>query len=53
MSERVENKQVAPAILKALDLEPEKLEAVRKEHTRMLPALDLKENENNNDKQKD
>ena len=53
VSERVDNRQVAPAILRALDLDPEKLEAVRKEHTRMLPGLDLKENENNNDKQKD
>jgi len=37
----VENKQVAPTILKALGLEPEKLQAVRLEHTRVLPGLDL------------
>jgi arylsulfatase A-like enzyme len=31
--------QVAPSILKALDLEPEKLDAVRKEHISVLPFL--------------
>jgi hypothetical protein len=36
----VENKQVAPTILKALGLAPEKLQAVRMEHTRVLPGLD-------------
>ena len=39
----VENKQVAPTILKALGLEPEKLEAVRKEGTRVLPGLGLED----------
>jgi hypothetical protein len=39
----VENKQVAPTILRALGLEPEKLEAVRKEGTRVLPGLELED----------
>ena len=39
VKDRVENKQVAPTILKALGLEPEELEAVRDEHTRSLPGL--------------
>jgi len=39
----VENKQVAPTILKALGLEPQRLEAVRKEGTRVLPGLDLED----------
>jgi hypothetical protein len=43
VDDRVENKQVAPTILKALGLEPEKLEAVRKEGTRALPGLELKD----------
>jgi arylsulfatase A-like enzyme len=43
VDERVENKQVAPTILKALGLEPEKLEAVRNEGTRALPGLELKD----------
>jgi hypothetical protein len=34
-------KQVAPTILRALGLDPEALEAVRKEHTPVLPALGL------------
>ncbi|MFL5308210.1 MAG: alkaline phosphatase family protein, partial [Polyangia bacterium] len=34
-------KQVAPTILRALDLDPEALEAVRKEHTQVLPGLPL------------
>jgi len=42
VSDRVENKQVAPTILTALGLEPERLEAVRgEEHTRVLPDLGL------------
>jgi hypothetical protein len=36
---RVFTTQVAPTILEALGLEPEALEAVRKEHTRVLPGL--------------
>jgi arylsulfatase A-like enzyme len=43
VDERVDNKQVAPTILKALGLEPEKLEAVRNEGTRALPGLELKD----------
>lgn len=43
VDDRVENKQVAPTILKALGLEPEKLEAVRNEGTRALPGLELKD----------
>ena len=39
----VENKQVAPTILKALGLEPQRLEAVRNEGTRALPGLDLED----------
>ena len=43
VDDRVENRQVAPTILKALGLEPEQLEAVRgEEHTRALPGLDLR-----------
>ena len=41
--EHVENRQVAPTILKALGLEPEELEAVRGEdHTRLLPGVRLR-----------
>jgi len=40
---RVLTTQVAPTILEALGLEPDALEAVRKEHTRALPGLDLGE----------
>jgi arylsulfatase A-like enzyme len=44
VDDRVENRQVAPTILKALGLEPEQLEAVRgEEHTRRLPGLSLKD----------
>jgi hypothetical protein len=35
----VETKQVAPTILKALGLDPDKLKAVRKEFTSVLPGL--------------
>jgi arylsulfatase A-like enzyme len=42
VDDKVDNKQVAPTILKALDLEPGQLEAVRAEHTRTLPGLDSK-----------
>jgi len=31
--------QIAPTILKALELDPEELKAVQKEHTRILPGL--------------
>jgi hypothetical protein len=34
-------KQVAPTILRALGLDPERLQAVAKEHTPLLPALGL------------
>ncbi len=37
----VTNAQVAPTILRALGLEPQRLEAVRREGTRVLPGLDL------------
>jgi len=36
---RVETKQVAPTIIKALGLEPSMLDAVRKEGTTVLPGL--------------
>jgi Type I phosphodiesterase / nucleotide pyrophosphatase len=36
---RVETTQIAPTILKALGLDPQALEAVRMENTRMLPGL--------------
>ena len=39
--EVVRTKQVAPTILDALDLDPRLLEAVRREHTEVLPDLDL------------
>jgi Type I phosphodiesterase / nucleotide pyrophosphatase len=39
VSDRVENKQVAPTILKALGLDADELDAVRDEHTRSLPGL--------------
>ena len=34
-------KQVAPTILRALDLDPDALEAVATEHTKVLPGLEL------------
>jgi hypothetical protein len=37
----VETMQVAPTILKALGLDPYKLQAVAKERTQVLPGLDL------------
>ena len=37
----VQTKQVAPTILKALDLDPQSLKAVRMEHTPVLPGLSL------------
>lgn len=37
---RVENKQVAPTILRALGLDAEKLKGARAEHTKALPGLD-------------
>jgi len=44
VGDRVENKQVAPTILTALGLEPERLETVRgEEHTRGLPDFGLKD----------
>jgi hypothetical protein len=42
VSQQVANQQVAPTILKALGLEPDELEAVRKERTEVLPGLDFK-----------
>ncbi len=41
VSQHVWTKQVAPTILRALDLDPEALEAVRKEGTTSLPGLGL------------
>jgi hypothetical protein len=35
----VRSKQVAPTIIRALGLDPEELDAVRIEHTRVLPDL--------------
>src|SRR5579872_2423382 len=37
----VETAQIAPTILKALDLDPNALQGVQKEHTQVLPGLDL------------
>jgi arylsulfatase A-like enzyme len=37
----VETAQIAPTILEALGLDPEKLTAVQKEGTQVLPGLDL------------
>jgi hypothetical protein len=37
----VETAQIAPTILVALGLDPEKLTAVQKEGTQVLPGLDL------------
>ena len=37
----VETMQVAPTILKALGLDPEKLQAVQKERTQVLPGIDF------------
>jgi hypothetical protein len=39
----VETRQVAPTILKILGLDPNKLDAVRKEGTRVLPGLDFED----------
>ncbi len=41
ISKRVTTTQVAPTILRALDLDPDALEAVRKEGTKSLPGLKL------------
>jgi predicted AlkP superfamily pyrophosphatase or phosphodiesterase len=41
IGKHVTTTQVAPTILRALDLDPDALEAVRKEHTRSLPGLHL------------
>jgi hypothetical protein len=41
ISRHVTTTQVAPTILRALDLDPSALEAVRKEHTTTLPGLKL------------
>ncbi len=35
----VQTTQIAPTILEALDLDPEALKAVQKEHTPSLPGL--------------
>ena len=37
----METAQIAPTILEALGLDPEKLTAVQKEGTQVLPGLDL------------
>jgi hypothetical protein len=39
----VANQQVAPTILKSLGLNPQHLKAVRMEHTRVLPGLELED----------
>lgn len=39
----VANRQVAPTILKSLGLNPKDLQAVRMEHTRVLPGLDFED----------
>lgn len=41
VSAPVANKQVAPTILKVLGLEPDELDAVRKEGTKVLPGLEF------------
>jgi hypothetical protein len=41
ITDHVWTKQVAPTILRALDLAPDALQAVVKEHTRVLPGLTL------------
>jgi phosphoglycerol transferase MdoB-like AlkP superfamily enzyme len=38
-SRRVETTQVAPTVLKLLGLNPSELQAVQKEHTRVLPGV--------------
>jgi hypothetical protein len=38
-SRRVETTQVAPTVLKLLGLNPSDLQAVQKEHTRVLPGV--------------
>jgi len=40
VDDRVENKQVAPTILRALGLDADKLTGARAEHTHALPAFD-------------
>jgi len=39
----VANRQVAPTILRSLGLNPQDLQAVRMEHTRVLPGLDFED----------
>jgi len=41
INEHVWTKQVAPTILRSLDLDTDALQAVVKEHTRLLPGLKL------------
>jgi len=41
VTSHVWTKQVAPTILRALDIDPEELQAVVKEHTRSLPGLKM------------
>jgi len=41
VADPVENRQVAPTILKALGLKVQALDAVRKEQTRVLPGIEL------------
>ena len=38
----IETVQVAPTILKALGLDPDRLEAVRKEGTQVLPGINFR-----------
>jgi hypothetical protein len=37
----VKTRQVAPAIIQLLDLDPQLLQAVQLEHTKVLPGLEL------------
>ena len=40
IDDKVENKQVAPTILRALGLDSDKLTGARAEHTQILPGFD-------------
>jgi hypothetical protein len=39
----VETTQVAPTVLKALELDPRQLESVRQEHTQVLPGISFED----------
>jgi hypothetical protein len=40
IGDKVENKQVAPTVLRVLGLDADKLTGARAEHTRALPGFD-------------